>query len=100
MPRYAKRTDDNHSAVVEELRSVLHDGTVLDASGAGNGFPDLVIGWKGRNYLVELKDPGKPPSRRKLTTAQVGLHQNWQGQIAVCHSAAEIMATIAREAAA
>ena len=38
MPRYAKRTDDNHSEVVEELRSVLPDGTVLDASGAGQGF--------------------------------------------------------------
>ena len=96
MTRHAKRTDENHAEVVEELRSVLHDGTVFDASGAGRGFPDLVVGWRGKNYLFELKDPAKPPSGRKLTAAQVGMHENWQGQVAVAHSAAEIIAGILR----
>ena len=39
MTRYAKRTDDNHSDVVEELRAVLPDGTVLDYKDAPAGSP-------------------------------------------------------------
>jgi len=96
MARYAKRTDDNHKCLVEELREALPEATIFDASGAGRGFPDLVVGWQGRNYLIEVKDPAKTASRRKLTEAQKKLHLSWQGQINVCHSAAEICATILR----
>ena len=94
--RYAKRTDDNHRDVVDEFREVMPDATVFDASGAGNGFPDLVIGWQGRNYLFEVKDPEKCPSARSLTDAQKDFHIGWQGQVTVVHSAAEICATLAR----
>lgn len=96
--RHAKRTDDNHKELVEELRQVLRGATVFDASGAGNGFPDLVVGWRGRNYLFEVKDGAKPASRRKLTDAQEKFHAQWQGQVSVVHSAAELVAEIARDA--
>lgn len=94
--RHAKRTDDNHAAVVTEFKAAMPEASVFQAHGAGQGFPDLVVGWKGRNFLFEVKDPEKVPSKRKLTPAQTELHQNWQGQIAVVHSAAEIAANIAR----
>lgn len=97
MPQYAKKVDENHSDVVAELRKYLKEATVFDASGAGKGFPDLVVGWRGRNYLIEVKDPEKVPSRRKLTPAQEEFHLAWQGQVSVCHSAAEICATILRD---
>ena len=97
MTRYAKRTDDNHRKVVEDFKAAMPEATVHDCSGAGRGFPDLCIGVFDRNWLVEIKDPDKPPARRKLTTAQVGMHSNWQGQVAVVHSAAEICAHMARE---
>lgn len=93
---YAKRTDDNHRDVVEELREVMPDATVFDASGAGRGFPDLVVGWRGRNYLFEIKDPTKCASARSLTDAQKDFHLSWQGQVHVVHSAAQICAEIAR----
>jgi hypothetical protein len=96
MSRYAKRTDDNHGEVIEEFRSALPEATVHDCSGAGRGFPDICIGVFKRNWLFEIKDPSKPESRRRLTTAQVGMHGNWQGQVAVAHSAAEILAHMAR----
>lgn len=99
MTRYAKRTDENHKAVVDELRAALPEATVFDASGAGRGFPDLVVGWRGRNYLFEIKNGGQVPSRRRLTAAQVGMHGNWQGQVAIVHSAAEILAAMARDQA-
>jgi len=92
---YAKRTDANHKQVVDDLRKWLHGCTVFDASGAGKGFPDLVVGWKGHNFLFELKDPEKPTSRRSLTDAQKKLFDQWQGQIHIAHSAAEVCAVIA-----
>lgn len=94
--RYAKRTDDNHRDVVDEFRQTMPEATVFDASGAGNGFPDLVIGLAGKNYLFEVKDPEKVPSARNLTDAQKDFHTAWQGQVHVVHSAAEICATIFR----
>ena len=96
MTRYAKRTDHNHSDVVEELRAALPEATVFDASGTGAGFPDIVLGWRGHNFLFEIKDPLKPASARSLTDAQGKFHLTWQGQVTVVHSAAEILASIAK----
>ena len=95
-PSFAKRTDANHKQVVEELRAALPECTVHDASGAGRGFPDLVVGYKGRNYMIEIKDGSKTKSCRKLTPAQIAFQLAWQGQYSVCHSAAEICAEILR----
>ena len=100
MTRYAKRVDGNHREVVDGLRASLPEATVFDASGAGRGFPDLVVGWKGRNWLFEVKDGSRVPSRRRLTTAQQGWQLGWQGQVAIVHSAADILAVMAREGAA
>lgn len=100
MSGYAKRTDDNQKEVVAELRAALPEASVHITSGTGDGFPDLVVGWKKRhNFLIELKDRDKPTSDRKLTNAQMAMHGNWQGQVAVCHSASEILATMLREVA-
>ena len=96
MARYAKRVDGNHREVVDGLRASLPEATVFDASGAGKGFPDLVVGFKGRNWLFEVKNGDQAPSRRRLTAAQVGMHGSWQGQVAIVHSAADILAVMAR----
>ena len=96
MPQYAKRVDSNHQEVVTELRRYLEEATVRDLSGAGDGIPDLLIGWQGMNFLFEIKDPEKPASRRSLTPAQIKFHGSWQGQVHIAHSAAEICAHIAR----
>ena len=101
MSGYAKRTDENQKEVVAELRAALPEASVHVTSGTGDGFPDLVVGWKKRlDFLIDLQDRDKPPSDRKLTNAQMAMHSNWQGQVAVCHSASEIIATMLREVAA
>ena len=92
--RYAKRTDDNHASVVAGIRLALPDATVFDLSGTGDGAPDLLIGLRGRNYLIEIKDGEKPPSRRDLTDAQKTFHAKWQGQVAVATTAAGAVAAI------
>ena len=77
--RYAKRTDDNHESVVRALRLILaKDGSVHDLSGAGRGTPDIMVGYQGRNFLFEIKDGTKSPSRRKLTPAQQRFYRGWE----------------------
>tara|TARA_R100000700_G_C3146893_1_gene126864 strand:+ start:111 stop:416 length:306 start_codon:yes stop_codon:yes gene_type:complete len=92
MPRYANRVDRNHAEVKKDLEAALPGVSVFDAFGAGKGFPDLVVGYRGLTYLYEVKDGEKSPSARKLTNAQLGFHGNWQGHVAVVCSAEEILA--------
>ena len=66
------RTDANHSDIAAVMRSV--GAYVIDCSQVGAGFPDLIVMFRGRIYLVEVKDGAKPPSRRRLTPAQQVLH--------------------------
>ena len=91
---HARRVDANHSEVVEQLRQALPAATVHDLSGTGTGIPDLLIGYRGRNYLIELKDGAKAPSRRELTPAQQDFHRKWQGQVGIAVSAAGILAAM------
>jgi len=72
LKRYAARVDANHGDLVKLWRDM--GATVWDLSGVGNGIADVLIGWRGRWFPVELKDGSKPPSHRKLTPAQVLLH--------------------------
>lgn len=91
--RRAARVDDNHNDIKDALLSVP-GVTVADTAGAGNGFPDLVVGFRGANYLIEVKDGSKIPSKQKLTPLQVGFHAIWQGQVAVVKNEAEALAVI------
>ena len=102
MSKYAKRTDGNHKKVKAELEaampgaSVFNAASVFDSAGMGKGFPDLVMGAFERNWLIELKNPDQSASRRRLTAAQVGFHENWHGDVITVCSAAEVYAHIAR----
>ena len=96
MSGYAKRTDGNHKQVKADLEAAMPGVSVFDASGMGKGFPDLVIGLFKRTWLVEIKDPTKSASRRRLTAAQVGFHENWKGEVITACSAAEVYAHMAR----
>ena len=75
------RTDANQDRIVTALR----DGgaSVCITSNLGNGAPDIIAGYRGANFLLEVKDGDQPPSRRKLTPDEVTFHDNWRGQIAV-----------------
>ena len=96
MSGFAKRKDENHAEVVAELKESFPEASVEDLAHAGKGVSDIVVGVFGDNHFFEIKDPAKPPSRRKLTNAQLAFHANWQGSIWVCHSAAEILACLVR----
>jgi hypothetical protein len=69
---YAARVDDNQSEIVKALQRI--GAYVIDCSHVGQGFPDLLIAYRGRWVLLEVKDGEKSPSRRKLTPAQTIFH--------------------------
>jgi len=77
----ARKVDANQADIVKGLRAI--GCSVAVTSSAGDGFPDLVVGYYGNNWLMEIKDGNKSPSRQKLTPEQEQFHINWRGQIAV-----------------
>lgn len=65
MPSYARRVDTNHQDIVDGLRAAHR--FVADTSRLGAGFPDLVVSFQGRWYLLEIKRDKKAG----LTPAQL-----------------------------
>ena len=88
----AARSDDNQPAVVSALRGV--GATVEHLHRVGGGCPDLLVGYRGVNYLLEVKDGGKPPSAQKLTPFQELWHQDWRGHVVIVNSPAAALAAI------
>lgn len=86
------RTDSNHQLIVAGLRKA--GGTVQSLASIGNGCPDLLLGWHSRNYLLEIKSPDQPPSRRRLTDDEVNWHHEWRGKVYVVHTLEEAMQKI------
>jgi hypothetical protein len=65
MARRANRKDANHAAIAQLLRQV--GAHVIDAAVApALGF-DLLVVYRGRTYIMEVKDGSKPPCERQLT---------------------------------
>ncbi len=80
--RRAARVDSNQAEIVAQLRDVP-GVTVFPTHALGGGFPDIVVGYREANYLFEIKDPDKPPSKRRLTEKEQEFHRNWKGQVHV-----------------
>ena len=74
---YAKRVDLNHQEVVKTLRSL--GASVFDASRMGQGFPDLVVGYKQQTVLVEIKSS----EQKRFTNAQLKFMAVWKGSAVV-----------------
>ena len=90
--RRAAAVDRNQSEIVAALRKA--GATVHILSAVGQGCPDLLAGFRGRNWLLECKDFAKPPSKRALTPDQVDWHGGWKGQVAVVETVGAALACI------
>ena len=62
------KTDANHARIMKVLRDAGAEVTSLHK--VGQGVPDLLVSFWGKWFLMEVKDPDKPPSARKLTKPQ------------------------------
>lgn len=90
--RRAAKVDRNQGQIVEALRKV--GASVQPLHTVGRGCPDLLVGHRGVNYLLELKDGTAPPSRRQMTGEQVEWHANWAGQVCVVETVEEALRAI------
>lgn len=90
MMRRRSRPDLNQAEIVEELRAI--SAGVLHIHTIGGGAPDLVIGFRGANYLIELKSEAG-----RLANHQAVWHATWPGQVAVCRTLEEVFEVIGLE---
>ena len=79
--RRAARVDGNQKHIVGIFRKL--GATVAHTHMIGQGFPDIVVGYKGLNHLVEIKDPRMPPSCRKLTQDEQTFFDEWNGSAVI-----------------
>ena len=83
------RVDSNQKELVKQLRAI--GASVAITSNIGNGFVDIVVGYKGVNYLFEIKDGKKPPSQRKLTVDEAYFFDKWSGNCHIVHNIDECL---------
>ena len=69
-----KRTDINQMEIMDKLRQV--GATVISLHTLGRDAPDILAGFCGRNYLIEIKY-----ENGKLTPGQKDWHSKWKGQV-------------------
>ncbi len=86
--RRAAKVDDNQAAMVARFRK--WGATVQPLHAVGEGCPDLLVGFRGQNWLVEVKDGKKSPSRRCLTAEQEKWHGEWRGQVCIMETLADV----------
>lgn len=73
MLRAAARKDGNHQLIVAALRKAGAFVYILDEP------VDLLVGYQGSSYLLELKDGRRKPSERRLTPSQQKFFDEWTG---------------------
>ena len=73
MTYYKKRVDENQKSLIHTF--ICLGASVLNLSTVGRGCPDLLIGYKGKTVLVEIKSSAKA----SFTDPQVKFMQEWRG---------------------
>ena len=76
------KVDGNQKEITRFLREC--GCSVFPTHMVKNGFPDLVVGFKGVNYLLELKDGSK--IKCPLTPKEWNFHLTWKGRHEVIYS--------------
>jgi hypothetical protein len=86
--KYAAKVDANQAQIVKALRQM---GMLVECThAAAGGFPDLVIGWQGRTYQVEVK------CGSNLTPAQVRYHAKWAGYVTIIENVEQAAALVSK----
>lgn len=87
-----KKIDANQTKIVETLRKKRY--SVAHTHMVGDGFPDIIVGVAGHNFLFEIKNPEQPPSKRRLTKDEERFHKEWKGDVFVIETAAQAITVV------
>jgi len=87
--RRAAKIDASQTQIVSALRAI---GAFVQSLGAvGDGCPDLLVGYAGRTYLMEVKEPHV---KGRLRPSQIDWHAAWMpmgGPLYVVETPAQAM---------
>jgi hypothetical protein len=84
----AKKVDTNQPELTEKLRKLGF--SVFITSDLGKGYPDINVGWKGLNFLIEIK----PDDKARLTKREQNFFDTWQGQVDKCVNVDDVIEAI------
>jgi hypothetical protein len=87
--RQRAKIDDNQPQIVKALQQI--GCSVQSLAACGKGVPDLLVGYRGVNILLEVKDGSKPPSAQRLTPDEERFVETWRGPRAVASSLPEVL---------
>lgn len=93
--RFRAKVDTNQPAVVAGLRKI--GASVRSLAQIGKGLPDLLVGFRGKNFLFEIKDGSKSKSQKKLTTDEQLFFDTWKGSAYLIESLEEAIEILMRE---
>lgn len=83
----AAKVDGNHAQIVRSLRQA--GASVQSMARLGQGAPDLLVGFQGQNWVMEVK------AEKGLVRAfQAAWMSNWRGHVVVVRSVDEALAAI------
>lgn len=80
--RAIARVDLKQKEIIDALRKAGR--SVQPIHTIGKGCPDLLVGYQGVNYLIEVKSAGG-----KLTEDQINFIKSWKGNLVIARSAEE-----------
>jgi len=86
------RRDANHKSIVDALRAA--GCSVVDLAPVGNAVPDLLVGVRGRNLLLEVKNPARRTrgdNAAGTLEKQAEWRAEWGGQSAVVYTVDEAL---------
>ena len=82
-----KSTDANQAEIVADLRKA--GASVCSLHEVGYGCPDLLVGFRGKNFIIEVKI-----LTGTLRPSQVDFHEGWRGQVDVARTSEEALRII------
>jgi len=82
------KIDNNQKVIVDVLRKVP-GVTVKSTASLGDGFPDIIVGYREKNYLFEIKS-----GKGKLTPMELDFFAGWHGQVDVVTDVMQILDVI------
>jgi len=86
------RSDHNQAEIVKGLRG--YGVSVFILSNVGGGCPDILCGYRNKNYIIQIKRGDVPPSQRKLTPDEAEFASRWNGQYDVAHTLEEALIAV------
>lgn len=73
--RHTAKVDSNQKDLVKQLRDL--GAEVQHLHQLGGGVPDILVAFRGRWFVAEIKDGSKPLSKQKLTEHEAAWHKKF-----------------------